>query len=182
MGFALEIKGSSKSQHLDISSGGSSGVAAGGGCTSGSLPLSPPSLGFLLWSSTPWRPPQCSEGPDFSFSTLVCHLVPSSPKDLGLQVQGFWPVGLWGPLQVGLPAGWGYPEAASTSPSSSPIPAALHQACRKPGLLQESSASWAWASQGRRCYLVSHITVHTKGYCPSSEGCAWSTQVLTKGS
>lgn len=78
---------SSRSQHLGVSSGGRCAPGRSRSCS-------------LSSSFTPRRSLNAVRASEFSLPTLVCHLIPSSSKGLGLHVQGFWPVEQWGPLQI----------------------------------------------------------------------------------
>lgn len=60
----------------------------------------PPHPSLSLLRASPPEAPRSSEGLlIFPFLLWSVTWVPSSPKGLGLHVQGFWPVALWGLLQ-----------------------------------------------------------------------------------
>lgn len=99
-----------------------------GACPPGNLPLLLP----LPWSSTPQKPLSAMNALVFLFPTLVCHLVPSSPKDLGLHVQGFWPADFY---KQGLLQDGATPRLLQHHPVHPPISRTLHQALIRLGLL-----------------------------------------------
>ena len=74
---------------------------------------------------------------------MVCHLVPSSPRNLGFHIQGFWPVGLWGPPQGCFNITWLIPHTCDT-PSDS------QKTWLSPGV------AWlgAWVPPGQRLVLI----------------------------
>ena len=154
---------SSRSQHLEVSSGG--------GCAPGPSLLLP----LLERSSTPRGPLSAVRASDFSLPTLVCHLVSSSPKGLGVHVQGFWPIEQWGLLQL-VSCRVGPPRGCFS------ITQFIFHTCSASAGSQET-----WPSPGVVDHLRSGVTILAhhcphRGPLPSPEACAWFTQVLTKAS
>lgn len=91
----------------------------------------------------------------FRFPTLVRHLVPSSPQDLGFHVPGFWPVGLWGLLQVERPAGsLGSPQVCFNITRF--IPHICDTSSGSQKTWPSPGVSWlgAWVALGQRLVLI----------------------------
>lgn len=120
----------------------------------------------------------------FRFPTLVGHLVPSSPQDLGFHVPGFWPVGLWGLLQVERPAGsLGPPQVCFNITRF--IPHICDTSSGSQKTWPSPGVSWlgAWVALGAEAGVNSALLVtgYTKHHCPSSDHSAWLAQAPRQG-